>query len=310
MKQQSQIIWHILGAGAIGCLWACHLQNRKRRVHLLLSSRYTAFEDDQVKLRLQTAEGLHKKVTVKASTAVRLRSPVNNLIVCTKAAQVMAALRSVSENIAPNARIILLLNGMGFQQTVVEEYASCAVFAGVTTDGAWLNKPFNVVQAGKGLTTLGALSAAVSNDDSKTLLEDLRNPGLQIKTTAQIKKVMLQKVMINAAINGLTAIYNCRNGELLEITAAHARLQLLVEELQCVLQAANEKKLASQLPVKVKQVIKKTATNFSSTYQDIKHKRNTEIDFINGYVCNTGRTLGVPTPLNQEIVAAIRALEA
>ncbi len=98
-------------------------------------------------MRLQTPEGLHKRVSVNANTAKQLNAPINNLIVSTKATQVSDALYSISDHIAPGARIILLLNGMGYQQAVLEEYANCRLFAAVTTDGAWLRKPFDVVQA-------------------------------------------------------------------------------------------------------------------------------------------------------------------
>ncbi len=308
MNEHSQTRWHILGAGAIGCLWACHLQGDNRQIHLLLSPRHAAPAGDEVKLRLHTPDGLRTSVVVDASTTKQLLTPIHNLIVSTKATQVLKALHSISGHIVPGARIILLLNGMGFQQAVVEGYASCKVFAGVTTDGAWLKQPFEVVQAGKGLTRLGPLSKNISDDEVNTLLEDLHNPGLLLQTTTIIENVLLEKVMINAAINGLTAMHNCRNGELLKIAEAHTQLQHIVKELQCVLVAADEQQLATQLPLSVERVISQTADNYSSTYQDIKHKRSTEIAFINGYVCELGLELHVPTPCNQKIVSAIKAL--
>jgi 2-dehydropantoate 2-reductase len=36
-------------------------------------------------------------------------------------------------------------------------------------------------------------------------------------------------------------------------------------------------------------------------------RRRTEIDFLNGYVSAQGRTVGVPTPFNDAIVAAVHA---
>jgi 2-dehydropantoate 2-reductase len=45
-----------------------------------------------------------------------------------------------------------------------------------------------------------------------------------------------------------------------------------------------------------------------SLLQDVKKKRRTEIDYLNGYVCEQGRTHGVPTPFNAVVVATIRAL--
>jgi 2-dehydropantoate 2-reductase len=44
-----------------------------------------------------------------------------------------------------------------------------------------------------------------------------------------------------------------------------------------------------------------------SLLQDVLKGRRTEIDFLNGYVVTQGRTVGVPTPFNEAIVAAVHA---
>jgi 2-dehydropantoate 2-reductase len=41
--------------------------------------------------------------------------------------------------------------------------------------------------------------------------------------------------------------------------------------------------------------------------QDVMKGRRTEIDYLNGYVCQQGRRLGVPTPVNEAVVAAVRS---
>jgi 2-dehydropantoate 2-reductase len=45
-----------------------------------------------------------------------------------------------------------------------------------------------------------------------------------------------------------------------------------------------------------------------SLLQDVKKKRRTEIDFLNGYVCDQGKAKGVKTPYNDAVVATIRGL--
>jgi len=45
-----------------------------------------------------------------------------------------------------------------------------------------------------------------------------------------------------------------------------------------------------------------------SLLQDVKKKRRTEIDYLNGYVCDQGRATGVKTPFNDAVVATIRTL--
>jgi 2-dehydropantoate 2-reductase len=44
-----------------------------------------------------------------------------------------------------------------------------------------------------------------------------------------------------------------------------------------------------------------------SMLQDVMKGRRTEIDYLNGYVCQQGRRLGVPTPVNEAVVAAVRS---
>ena len=47
-----------------------------------------------------------------------------------------------------------------------------------------------------------------------------------------------------------------------------------------------------------------------SLLQDVLKGRRTEVDYLNGYVAQKGREVGVPTPVNQAIVGVMRRLEA
>ena len=49
---------------------------------------------------------------------------------------------------------------------------------------------------------------------------------------------------------------------------------------------------------------------YSSTAQDLERGKPTEIDALNGLVVRRGAELGVPTPVNQSIVAFVKLLEA
>ena len=44
--------------------------------------------------------------------------------------------------------------------------------------------------------------------------------------------------------------------------------------------------------------------------QDVKKGRRSEIDYMNGYVARKGAEAGVPTPVNDAIVAAMREVDA
>ena len=44
--------------------------------------------------------------------------------------------------------------------------------------------------------------------------------------------------------------------------------------------------------------------------QDVEAQRQTEVDYLNGGIVRFGREHGVPTPLNETIVALIKGVEA
>jgi 2-dehydropantoate 2-reductase len=47
----------------------------------------------------------------------------------------------------------------------------------------------------------------------------------------------------------------------------------------------------------------------SSSLQSLERGRPTEIDYLNGYICDRADDLGVPVPVNRAVVAMIKAIE-
>ncbi len=57
------------------------------------------------------------------------------------------------------------------------------------------------------------------------------------------------------------------------------------------------------------QVIRDTAGNRSSMLQDMARGKRTEIDALNGQICELGRKYGVPTPVNDTLTALVKGRE-
>jgi 2-dehydropantoate 2-reductase len=51
---------------------------------------------------------------------------------------------------------------------------------------------------------------------------------------------------------------------------------------------------------------KQLAGGRPSFLQDVMKGRKTEIDFLNGYVCEQGRRVGMPTPFNDAVAETVR----
>jgi 2-dehydropantoate 2-reductase len=109
-------------------------------------------------------------------------------------------------------------------------------------------------------------------------------------------------------INPLTAIHNLKNGELTNIQY-NVDISNICFEISKVMRALDYPIDSTELVKNVQQVIAATANNYSSMHQDIKFKRRTEIEFINGYVTSKATDLNIKVPHNQRLLEQIRQLE-
>ena len=290
----STMDWHILGAGSIGCLWASKLLQNNRQVTMIVRP---AMHQPEIQLKLIDLEGAEHQWPVTTVSHRTINRPVNRLLVCTKAQDAFDAVAQVAEYLSGNCQIVLMQNGMGSQQKIAETFSDYAVFAASTTEGAWLKDSFHICHAGKGNTWFGAI-----NDKARQRQEgDFGRLSETIISVSNIEEKLWDKLAINCAINGLTALYNCRNGELLESAAIKARLNQLIKEVIETRQAVGLPS-SSDLFETVHKVCQLTAANHSSTCVDARLGRKTELTYINGYLLKKARQHRLSLPENQRLM--------
>jgi 2-dehydropantoate 2-reductase len=144
---------------------------------------------------------------------------------------------------------------------------------------------------------------------------------------------MRRKLAVNAVINPLTALLDCRNGDLFKSEQARELLIQICNEISEVyrtqmvaetqawlkdLQSHGvdttntatpsfpESLTSEALQAEVLRAAAVTRRNISSTLQDIRRGRHTEINFLNGYLVDIGREHGVNTPVNSALTNLVR----
>lgn len=288
---------HILGAGALGLLWAARFAAADTPCRLLLSPhRFIEWQERGNLLQL-TRQGWHQQFTMQTEPASQPATPIEILIVATKAYSVLQALESVSARLKPGASILLLQNGMGSQQAVVDAFPAQRVLYGSVTDGAWIAEPGHVVWAGEGKTMIGD----PQGDPAPPWLAQLTHAKVDWRWEPHIDEVLWRKLAVNCAINPLTALHDCLNGEL--PTIAPQRLCAILLDLQPLLAAHGAELKQDQLAAMVYGVIERTSANSSSMRQDIKAGRRTEITFILGFACSAARRCGMSVPALDALLA-------
>jgi 2-dehydropantoate 2-reductase len=301
--------WHILGAGALGCLWGFHASAGGLAITLLLrnASRLAQF----------TAAGgiglvADEDTTVQTCQAISvdaLDESIEQLLICCKAPQTVAAFTQVANHLGNNATVLLLQNGMGAAQELLAIKPDLQLYCAVSTDGAHLPAPFRVRRAGSGINLVGRFPRDSSLAASRQLCERLQVPGLTLQPCADIALAQWHKLAVNAIVNPLTVLFNCKNGALLDNPAALDHIAAMVQEIARVSHAMDIDLSAAEIHASVLTVCRQTGGNISSMLQDIRAQRGTEIDYINGYVQRCALQRGITARHNQLLIDKVKRLE-
>jgi 2-dehydropantoate 2-reductase len=249
---------------------------------------------------------------------------IGNLIVATKTLNTVKALSSIKHRLTCNSTILFTQNGIGIMEEVTsalfpDPSSRPQYLASVTSHGVYTLGPFRSVHAGLANVTIGRAAPsgqAESRNSSKSqyLLDRIVNsPGLAAKEvdSKELKRLQLEKLVINAMINPLTVIFDCKNGELFNRPSILNLMRLLLAEATQVIQLLRGLETASQfstqeLEITVLDVADKTAKNTSSMLQDRRAGRLTEIDYINGYIVKRGKELGVECKVNEKLIELVK----
>lgn len=314
----SQPQWHLLGAGSLGCLFAAYLQRAGVALELIV-------RDEATLQQLQANGGItlaydNKSATipVNATTLNSVKAPITQLLICTKAQQTLAAVAAIKSKLAPDVLIVLLQNGMGVREQLQDallqyERPNATILHALSTEGAFRSARFHITHAGRGETVIGAIEPqqqALAKSAVQTLQCEL-----PIAFAPDIERRLWLKLGVNSVINPLTAIHRCRNGELLKldtietIETVETIVTQLCDELANVAHAERIDLSSTQLRDEVYRVMHATANNKSSMLQDIEAGRETEVDFINGFIVQRAQHHGIACTKHEALLAAIHTLE-
>lgn len=292
---QSALNWTVVGRGAIGLLAASRLALSGQPVSLWLRQR-TALNIDFI----QPQQTQHLRFSPATP-------PLTAVLVPVKSYAVVAAVSELLPSLKPDAQLVLSHNGMGTIEQILPMLAAKQGLWFLTTTHGALRRDNTVIHSGEGQSVLAPLNTAALTYQAQ--IQDGMSKALgPLLSVNDIWPYLWQKLAINAVINPLTAINNCRNGEL-ALAYYQPQVSSIVKEV-CQVSAATGFALPYQATLKkVQQVISATAQNFSSMQQDVLHKRRTEIDAINGYVVRQATRFDIAVPHNRALLQQVQHLE-
>jgi len=289
--------WHVLGAGAMGCLFAHALHRAGCQVTLVLRE---ASADSAVPVVVDS-EGERRVIrldTITPASSVQ----ISRLLVTTKTYAARAAVAGVAHLLRDDCAVLLLTNGMGLAEQLGADLPHSTIYSGTTTEGAYTVATRHTVHAGHGETRIGRQGQC----EPASWFEDWARAIPTCVWDTQIDIALWKKLAVNCVINPLTAVHRCHNGELAARPEFSRQVKALCAEVANISRAAGFGVVADTLEATVGRVIAGTANNHSSMLQDVLHGRPTEIDYITGYLLQVAASHGIAAPCNRALLEKIK----
>jgi 2-dehydropantoate 2-reductase len=275
----------IIGPGALGLVFAERL-SRLSRVALVARSETRARE-------LRSGVIVDGAAFVPDAFAAEAAPHADWILVLVKARDTGAA-AAIASRMSPRG-VLSLQNGW-VEELLRAPLAGALAAQGVTTEAAY-RQGAEVRHTGAGDT--------LAPPGFEDLVALLRAAAFSARIEPRILEARLRKLLVNACINALTALYRIPNGKVCEAPSVR-HISRLATEGAAILRAEGidlDDRSAIEL---VCGVAGATAQNRSSMLQDVEAGRETEVEFVTGALLGMARSRGLAAPTHDILYRFLR----
>ncbi len=314
----------IVGVGALGGVVAARLRASGAPVWLAPRNAESAEQLKATGLRV-TGVGGAASVQVEEVAPVdeyRTRGTFDLIVLATKAHDAIAVAPRLSGLLGPGGTLLPIQNG-GVAQMLADRLGGDCVLGGLSNLGATMTTPGEYEQRNAGHLLIGELCGGESERAER--VRRWLGRAVEVRVTSNIRGAVWSKLLLNCSVTTIGAIAGRMMREYIASPDGRELFDRTYDEALSVALASGarpERMLVDPIPpgwsgrsvpsaaheAWLGEVLKGYGDAKPSMLQDFERGRTTEIDFVNGYVVDVGRKLGVRTPANAAIVEMVHAI--
>ena len=290
----------VMGAGAVGCFYGGLLARAGASVTLVGRQQHV----DAMRQRglLLDMGGARHSVPVDTTTSASGVADADLVLFCVKSGDTEQVGRETAPYLRPDATVISFQNGVDnverLQAVLGRPVVPAAIYVAADMAG-----PGHVRHHGRGDVVIGPCAR------SEEVLALFAAAGVPARVSASAIGELWGKLVVNCAYNALSALTGMAYGRMIRLPGVEAVMRDVVGECLAVAKASGVE-LAPDILDKVLGLAASMPEQTSSTAQDLRRGKPTEIDHLNGFVIRKGAELGVPTPANRVLLTLVKAAEA
>jgi 2-dehydropantoate 2-reductase len=299
----------VIGAGPVGAIVAAFLTKGGHEVTLcdVVPGLLAPALDPGI--IIEGADTLQAKV---ARTTTRIddlvEDPPDVIMVTVKATALPLIASALEGFVAEGRYVVSWQNGIDTELVLAKNLRARSVMRGVVNYGCVPIKPAHVRIAFHHRPHFLQELDSQSREAAVGICKVFTECGLDTEHTDQIKNMVWRKAVLNACMNPICAVTRKTMVETIIDPILFNLVDALIKEGVAVARA-NEFALGSDFYPYCVNYIKNAGNHKPSMLQDIEAGRRTEIDYINGKICEYGLQAGLATPYNTMIRGLVKALE-
>jgi 2-dehydropantoate 2-reductase len=295
----------VVGAGAVGCYYGGMLARAGVPVTLIgRAAHVEAMKRDG--LRLSSA-AFDEHVRVEAGTDIAAVAGADLVLVCVKSTDTDATGAELAPHLAPDARVLSLQNGVDnaprLQAVLRRPVAPAVVYVASEMGG-----PGHVRHLGRGELVIPADLGAAPGPAAGDVVALFARAGVPVELSDNVVGALWGKLLLNCGYNAISAITDVPYGRMVTLPGIAQTVHDAVVECLAVAHAL-EIAIPGDVFAAVARIAASMPGQVSSTCQDLRRGKPTEIDHLNGTIVREGERLGIPVPLNRALHALVKALE-
>jgi len=244
------------------------------------------------------------------------------IVLATKAQDAIEAAPRLGELLARGGTLLPIQNG-GVSQILAERLGEERVLGGLSNLGGTMTALGAYEQRNAGHILIGELTGGTS--ERATRVQGWLGRGVDVRITPNLRGAIWSKLLLNCSVTTLGAVSGGTMRGYIFTPEGRALFDRAYDEALSVALASGarpEKMIVDPMPpgwnghsvpgpaqdAWLSAVLAGYGDIKPSMLQDFERGRATEIDFINGYVADLGKKLGVATAANAAIVDAVHAI--
>jgi 2-dehydropantoate 2-reductase len=300
----------VVGAGAVGGYFGGMLA--RAGAHVVLIGRQNHV--DVWKRDGLVIDSIHfqERIAVEASTDFAAAQDAELVLFSVKSPDTEDTARQLARHIRSDALIVSLQNGVDNVERI-RAAATLDPIAAVVYVASSMPAPGCVQHAGRGDLVIGDFPGRSGTPREAAIARVsswFETAGVPCRVSSHIDADLWTKLIVNAALNVISAVVQVPYGHVVATPESRETVRRLVSECVAVARADSVAMPDADFAEMVLRFAEDNGHVYSSTARDLARGTRTEIDALNGFVVRRGASLGVPTPVNQSLVALVKLREA